>query len=139
MSNHDNAKYLLSEADKRLGVARRVLLEGSFPLAFRLSQECVELSLKSALIYAALDPPKLHDVGPTLQQFRARFPQLTDAEVAQMAEISARLRAKREVSMYGSEDFKLPPSAFIDQTEAAEAVADAEKVITNCRRVVRPP
>jgi hypothetical protein len=139
MSNHDNAKYLLADADKRLSVAQQVLQEGYFPLAFRLSQECVELSLKALLIYGALDPPKWHDVGQTLQQFRPRFPQLTDAELAEMSAVSARLRAKREVSMYGSDDFKLPPSAFIDQAEAAQAVSDAERVITNCRRAMRFP
>lgn len=139
MSNHDNAKHLLSEADKRLSFARQALQEGYFPLAFRLSQECVELSLKALLIYGALDPPKQHDVGWVLQQFRGRFPQLTDAEIAEMSAVSARLRAKREVSMYGSDDFKLPPSAFIDAGEAAAAVADAVKVFANCRRAAKLP
>ena len=42
------AKAYLRQAGARLKDARDALLEGNYPYAVRLSQECVELSLKGS-------------------------------------------------------------------------------------------
>ncbi len=45
---------------------------GDYPYAVRTAQESVELSLKSLLIFAGIDPPKWHDVGAILFEQAAR-------------------------------------------------------------------
>jgi HEPN domain-containing protein len=41
---------------------RDALVEGNYPYTVRLSQECVELSLKAVLKAVGIEYPKIHDV-----------------------------------------------------------------------------
>jgi len=102
----------------------------------RLSQECVELSLKAALYFAGIDFPKWHDVGPILQRNRARFPQWFGEKIHRFARISERLRGERERSMYGDEALGIPPDVLYGREEANQASIEAEEVFTACARLI---
>lgn len=85
----------------------------------RESQELVELALKGMLRWAGIDPPKIHDVGDLLVQFADRFPNVSSAELAALAEASKELRKEREFSFYGDIDF-IPTDEY-DADDAAIA------------------
>ena len=52
-----------------------------------------------------VEPPKWHDVGPLLKEYRMRFPEQIAAQVERLADISGWLRKEREFSFYGDIDF----------------------------------
>ena len=57
------AEAYLRQASFRLRYAGDALRAGNHPYALRLSQECVELSLKAALRLVGIEYPKVHDVS----------------------------------------------------------------------------
>ncbi|MBU4373450.1 MAG: HEPN domain-containing protein [Candidatus Methanoperedenaceae archaeon] len=63
MDNQKMALSYLHGAKSRLESAKNAFNGKDFPYVVRLSQECVELSLKSALRFVGIEPPKWHDVG----------------------------------------------------------------------------
>jgi len=68
------AKSYLRQTEARLEDARDALSKGNYPYAVRLSQECVELSLKAALKAVGIDYPKVHDVSDVLEVAARDFP-----------------------------------------------------------------
>lgn len=110
MRNDTMAKAYLHQAESRLRAAEHALTEGNFPFAVRLSQECVELSLKAALRLYGVEYPKEHDVGGLLMEVKDRFPTWFSGLAEEFREISARLAAQRGPSMYGDEEEGLAPS-----------------------------
>jgi HEPN domain-containing protein len=52
------AKSYLRQAEARLEDAEDALLEGNYPYAVRLSQECVEPSLKAVLKAVGIEYPR---------------------------------------------------------------------------------
>lgn len=92
MTNEEVAKGLLKQARSRIQAMREALNDKNYAFIVRLSQECVELSLKAALYFMGIDFPKWHDVGPILQRNRARFPKRFEGKIDRFANISERLR-----------------------------------------------
>ena len=136
MTNHERARSLLAQARDRWKVMHTTLQEGSYPFTVRLSQECIELSLKAALYMVGIDPPKWHDVGPALQQNRPRFPAWFAAAIGRYAEISKRWRAERESSMYGDKARGLPPEKLYGKAQAEKALSEADEVFNACERLI---
>ncbi|MGQ9626734.1 MAG: HEPN domain-containing protein [Anaerolineae bacterium] len=136
MTNRERARSLLAQARDRWRVMHTALQEGSYPFTVRLSQECIELSLKAALYVVGIDPPKWHDVGPALQGNRSRFPAWFAAEIDRYAEISKRWRAEREPSMYGDEARGLPPEKLYGQAQAEKAISEADEIFRACERLI---
>ncbi|MEM1906186.1 MAG: HEPN domain-containing protein, partial [Nitrososphaerota archaeon] len=92
------AKSYLRQAEARLKDAKDALAEGNYPYAVRLSQECVELSLKAVLKAVGIDYPKVHDVSDILLDIKERFPEWFKAEIEFLRESSKILAKKREIS-----------------------------------------
>ncbi|MCS7369369.1 MAG: HEPN domain-containing protein [archaeon GBS-70-058] len=130
------AKSYLKQADARLRDAEEALEEGLNPYALRLSQECVELSLKAALKIVAIEYPKKHDVSDVLIQVKERFPEWFQREVDFLANTSRTLAKKRSVSMYGDETFALSPEEVISSEEARIAVENARKTYSLCKKLL---
>ena len=130
------AESYLKQANIRLKYAKEALSEGFSAYALRQSQEAVELSLKAALKLVAIEYPKKHDVSSVLIDVKDRFPEWFREKIQDLAEVSRRLSAKRELSMYGDEDAMLPPDEAISRDEAFRAVTDAERVYGLCRRLL---
>ena len=56
------AKAYLRQAESRLEDAEDAFDDRNYPYCLRLSQECVELSLKASLRLVGIEYPKIHGV-----------------------------------------------------------------------------
>jgi len=130
------ASSYMRQALSRLEDAEDSLREGNYPYALRLSQECVELSLKASLRLVGIEYPKVHDVSDVLIENRNRFPEWFEERVEFMAETSFNLAAKRELAFYGEEEDFLTPNDVISEEEAERAVRRAKEVYELCRRLL---
>lgn len=130
------ARAYLRQAEARLKDAREAYEEANYPYAVRLSQECVELSIKATLRGVGVEYPKEHEVSDLLGALTARFPPwfLTEIPVIQQASVS--LVKKRELAFYGGEEAFLSPEEVISQADAHTAVTAGERVFQACRRLM---
>ena len=136
MTNAQIAQGLLTQAANRIKAARQAKAGGATAFMVRLSQECVELSLKAVLYLVGIDPPKWHDVGEIMQQNQARFPGWFRDQIAQFAQLSLWLRGERELSMYGDEERGIPAQELYDEDDAQAALSGAEQVFAACQRLI---
>ncbi len=130
------ASSYMRQALSRLKDAEDALKEGNYPYALRLSQECVELSLKASLKLVGIEYPKVHDVSDVLIENRGRFPGWFRKRIKFMAETSFYLAAKRELAFYGGEEDFLTPDDVISKDEAERAVKQAREIYKLCRRLL---
>jgi HEPN domain-containing protein len=130
------ARSYIKQAGARLDDAQDAYKEENYPYAVRLSQECVELSLKAALKAVGIEYPKVHDVSDVLLNVKQRFPSWFQAELDYLAESSKTLVKKRELSFYGGEDAFLSPDEVICEADAKDAVERAEKAYYLCRKLI---
>ena len=82
----------LRQAERRQKSAKAALEESDFAYVVRQCQEGVELALKAVLIYAGIDFPKWHDVGPILIREKDSLKFWND-------EVIQKLRKGRKVSL----------------------------------------
>jgi len=129
LNNVEMAKAYVEEALRRIKTAERALDEESYAYCIRQCQEAVELSLKAALRFVGIEPPKWHDVGPVLIENRGRFPDWFQVEIEEIASVSRWLRREREPSMYGDEETGLPPQRLYTRNYAQRAFMESRKVL----------
>lgn len=134
MTNVSLAQSYLIKAQKRLKILAVLLDEAAFSDVVREAQEIVELALKGMLRQVGIEPPKWHDVGRTLEEYRARFPEQVVSQIDRLAEISAWLRKEREFSFYGDIDFI--PTEEYSRDDALKAIEDARFVVSNAELVI---
>ncbi|TMB40622.1 MAG: HEPN domain-containing protein [Deltaproteobacteria bacterium] len=127
MTSISLARSYFLKARKRLRALEILFDEEAYSDVVREAQELVELALKGMLRFIGIEPPKQHDVGPLLLQYRDRLPPSVGAGAERLAEISHRLRKEREFAFYGDEDF-IPTDEYTRE-QAAEAVEDARWVV----------
>jgi HEPN domain-containing protein len=130
------ARSFLRQAGARLEDAEDALGEANHPYAVRLSQECVELSLKAVLRSVGIEYPKVHEVSYVLEEVGERFPGWFRVEIGYMAESSRLLFKKREPSLYGNEEALLPPDSVMSEEDAKDATQRANKTFHLCERLV---
>ncbi|HVB95881.1 MAG TPA: HEPN domain-containing protein [Nitrososphaerales archaeon] len=126
----------MRQAKDRLKDAKGALRSGNHPYAVRLSQECVELSIKAALRAIGIEYPKRHEVSETLGEMKSRLPGWFVTEVPFIQETSRSLFRKRELAFYGGEDASLSPEEVISASDARLAVSSARKVFSACERLL---
>ena len=105
-------------------------------MVVRRSQEAVELALKCALLWAKIEVPRIHDVGPILKQYADRYPEPFRSQIFHLASISRLLRAEREISFYGDEQSGVPPESLYTREDALEALSKAREVLTECQKLI---
>jgi len=127
---------MLQRAAIILEEAKNLRARGVWNLVVRRCQESVELALKSALVTVGVQPPRVHDVGPTLKEHSERFPEEFRQHIPQLASISRALRAERELSFYGDEESGVPPEALYGPGDADEALMKAEFVLEKCQALI---
>jgi HEPN domain-containing protein len=127
----------LRQAEARLEDAKDALSEGNNAYALRLSQECVELSVKAALRDVAIEYPKQHEVSDLLLEFKQRFPPWFAEEVEFIQQVSVSLFKKRELAFYGGEDVTLPPDRVIGAEDGKIAVDSATRVFSDCSKLLQ--
>ena len=127
MTSYNLGRSYLSKATKRLKILPVLLQEEAFSDVVREAQEIVELALKGALRLIGIEPPKIHDVGPLLLEYRDRFPEVVSKKAQKLADISKWLRREREFSFYG--DIDMIPTDEYSEKDARRAIEDAEFVV----------
>ncbi|UCD83525.1 MAG: HEPN domain-containing protein [Deltaproteobacteria bacterium] len=137
MTNKTSARMNIERAALILNEAKSHLAGKVWNLAVRRSQEAVEIALKGALRWAAIDVPKVHDVGELMKSLAERFPQDFSIKIERMCEISEKLAGERLVSFYGDEEEEKAPEELYTEDEARKAVSDAEFVLSNCRSLIK--
>lgn len=130
------AESYFEKATKRLRVLDVLLEEEAFSDVVREAQELVELALKGMLRYVGIDPPKWHDVGPILLEHSSLLPENIRNSLAELAEISKRLRREREFAFYGDIDFI--PTEEYSREDAAAAINDAKFVVNRAGQLIKP-
>lgn len=130
------AESYLRQAKARVRDAEDAYPERNYPYAVRLSEECVELSLKAVLKAVGIEYPKIHDVSDVLVKVKDRFPEWFKAETGFLAESLRILVKKREPSLYGGEEAFLSPDEVIGKPDAEDAVKRAKKTYTLCQRLL---
>uniref|UniRef100_A0A7C4MP11 HEPN domain-containing protein n=1 Tax=Desulfatirhabdium butyrativorans TaxID=340467 RepID=A0A7C4MP11_9BACT len=135
MTNITLAQSYLIKALKRLKILTVLLDEKAYSDVVREAQEIVELSLKGMLRNVGIEPPKWHDVGKIVQQYRDRFRKDTVPHVDRLADISAWLRKEREFSFYGDIDFI--PTEEYQIEDAMRAIEDARFVVSVAEREIQ--
>ncbi len=130
------AKAYLRQAKARLKDAKEALLEANYPYAVRLSQECVELSLKAVLKAVGIEYPKIHDVSDIILDFKDRFPKWFKTETEFLYQSSKILVKKRELSLYGGEEAFLTPEEVIGKKDAQDSTKRAEKTYQLCEKLI---
>lgn len=130
------ATSYLHQAKARLDDAEDAVKEGNHPYAVRLSQECVELSLKAVLKAVGIEYPKVHEVSDILCEIGERFPDWFKAEMGFLAESSKLLFKKREPSLYGDEEALIPPNEVMSKGDAEDAANRAKKTYSLCERLI---
>ncbi len=126
------ASYL-EKAAIRLKVLELLRREHAYSDVVREAQEVVELALKGVLRVLGVEPPKIHDVGPLILEYRDRLPTAVHPDADRIAEASRWLRKEREFSFYGEVD--LIPTEEYGVEEAERALADARFVVGRARVV----
>lgn len=134
MTNLSLATSYLIKARKRLAILQVLLNDGDFSDVVREAQEIVELALKGMLRQVGIEPPKVHDVGKTLEEYRTRFPKDIAAQIDRLVQISGWLRKEREFSFYGDIDFI--PTEEYSRKDALKAIKDAQFVVSVARRLI---
>jgi HEPN domain-containing protein len=136
MTNSSLARSCLLKATKRLKILPVLLEEAAFSDVVREAQEIVELALKGMLRQVGIEPPKWHDVGQMLMEYRSRFPGAVAEKVEHLAAISAWLRKEREFAFYGDIDFI--PTEEYSEGDARRAIEDAHTVVSYATLVIQP-
>ena len=119
-----------------LDEAKSLKSKGVWNLVVRRCQEAVEPALKSVLVFVGIQPPRVHDVGPTLKEHSEKFPPEFRQYITQLASISRALRAERELSFYGDEESGMPPETLYSLDDADEALRKAEFVLEKCQALI---
>lgn len=128
----------LERAYRTLKEAKNAFGFEDYPLTVRRSQEAVELSLKAALRFLAIEYPREHDVRDVLVEVASsrELPEWFKAEVEFMANVSSDLARKRGPAFYGDEGALRPPSSLFTRKDASSALKDAERVHQNCEKLI---
>ncbi len=134
MTNVSLAEAYLFKAQKRLKILRVLLDEAAYSDVVREAQEIVELALKGMLRQVGIEPPKWHDVGDMLREYRQRYPAPVAERIDRLAQISSWLRKEREFAFYGDIDFI--PTERYTQADAGRAIDDATFVVSTVEAVI---
>ncbi len=135
MTNKTLAQSYLLKAKKRFKVLLVLLEEDAYSDVVREAQELVELALKGVLRQIGIEPPKQHDVGRLIVDFRSRLPKEVAENANKLADISRWLRKEREFSFYGDIDF-IPTEEYTLE-DAEQAIKDAWFVLEMARKVIK--
>jgi len=136
MKSDESTKRMISRAHIIIEEAEYLQGRQAWNMVVRRSQEVVELALKAALLWAQIEVPRIHDVGPLLKQYADRYPEPFRRHIPHLASISRMLRAEREISFYGDEQSGIPPESLYIPEDAKEALSKAHEVLSACQDLI---
>ena len=125
MTNREQGERLLREAERIFErELKAAFSQGDNNLTVRRAQEVVELTLKGALRFLAIDYPKVHDVGSIFaKEVKNKRLLVKEDDVKRIKRVSLWLAQARAPSFYGERDYVLE--------DAQEAFEDAAFTL-NC-------
>jgi HEPN domain-containing protein len=130
------ARDYLPKVEARAEALWLFLERGRYDDVVREAHEAIELLLKGALRFVGIDPPRRHDLAPVLRQHLDRFPPSWRERAEEICAVSERLFAERGHAFYGDEDDLVPPSELFERSEADEAIAAVESLLTLYRELL---
>lgn len=136
MGHRDLARSYLSKAKVRLKALDLFFGEGAYSDVVREAQETVEIALKGILWNIGVEPPKIHDVGGLIIEYRSELPDKVGRLAVELARISKWLRKEREFALYGAVD--LVPSLEYGPEQAEQAMRDARVVVEAAELCIDP-
>jgi len=139
MNTYEAAQHMIARAALILDEACYLQGKGAWNLVVRRAQEVVELALKAALLWAGLEAPHTHDVGPVLKLHAERFTEPFQRQIPRLASISRALRAEREISFYGDEQSGVPSETLYTLEDAGESLSKAREALEACRVLIASP
>ena len=95
MTSFSLGESYLSKARARLKILDLLLAEKAYSDVVREAQEVVELAMKAMLRALGVEPPKVHDVGPLVVEYRERLPRRVAPAADQLAAVSHCQRRRR--------------------------------------------
>lgn len=136
MNFSELAEDYLGRAEARRAAIATLHEEEAYADVLRECQEVVELLLKGALRFVGIDPPKRHDVGPTLERHIDRFPDAWRVAAADIVARSARLLELRSLAFYGDEETGRPASELFERRDAEQALEWLDELLALYRDLV---
>jgi HEPN domain-containing protein len=139
MRTEEMARDYLTRAAMTLEEARTAAANGIHSLAVRRAQETVELSLKAALRFLAIEYPREDDVSEVLLKVKGTrtLPEWFNDRLEFLMHVSSDLARKRGPAFYGDKITATPASHLFTAEEGVRAIKEAEEVFTLCKRLVR--
>lgn len=129
MTSTEIGRSLVRQARLIVAEAERHARGGAWHLAVRRAQEVVELSLKGLLRIAGVEVPRVHDVGVLVGEHAPRLGPEVGEHLDRLVSVSRRLRAERELSLYGDPTLDTPPDRLYTRVDGEAAVQDARFVL----------
>jgi HEPN domain-containing protein len=127
----------IKRAGRCLKESKNAFQENDFPITIRRAQECVELSLKAILRSTAIEYPRVHDVGESLEFVKEKFPDWFSSKIPDFKRISRDLSKKRGPALYGYEAQLVPASDIFSKNDAEEALMSAEELFGSCSNLIK--
>ncbi|MBP2071543.1 HEPN domain-containing protein [Thermoanaerobacterium butyriciformans] len=134
MNNITLAESYLQKAKTRIKMIEFLMNEEDYSDVIREAQEAVELALKGMLRKIGVEPPKQHDVGYLLIEYKDKFSDEVKEAVDKLASISKWLRKEREFSFYGDIDF-IPTLEYTEE-DARKAINDSKLVVNIAEKAI---
>jgi len=131
------AQSYLDKARVRLKAIDLLFREAAYSDVVREAQEAVEIALKGVLWSIGVEPPKVHDVGPLILEYRHELPPEVARVTDDLARISKELRKEREFALYGAPDFI--PTAEYGEEHARRALDGARTVVRAAESCIERP
>jgi len=133
------ARAYIEDADYSLEEAKNAYKGGLYHRAVRRAQECVEFSLKAVLRLLGVEYPQQHEVSVVLEETAQRksLPEWFLSALPEVSLISRRLAEERGPAFYSEEKAFTPPRSLYREDDAKRAVADAQKVLGLCRKLLQ--
>ena len=135
-----NTKLMAQDYIKRAGrclkESKDAFNDEDYPITIRRAQECVELSLKAILRSIAVEYPREHDVGDSLEIVKEKFPDWFSSKIPDFMQISKDLSKKRGPALYGYEAQMKTASDIFRRCDAEEALMSAKDIFNSCNRLI---
>lgn len=135
MTSDSSAKAYIEDAVIILEEARLSFDRRHFHRVVRKCQEATELVVKGLFRYFGIEYPKVHIIGRTIKKEIGRLNIFSREELDKIAYFSDRLAFDREPSFYGSIE-GIPASELFDDSDAVEAIENAEWVIDTVKKFI---
>lgn len=136
MGFHAFSDSLFKQAEYRLTVARRAFDDAQYAYVICLSQEVVELALKSLLRRVGVAYPKSRDVGELLLINRDLFNRTAEAELDEATSISTELSRLKDFAAYGDEATAVPSENLFERSDAEDALRKAERILALVKKAL---